>query len=74
MSTAQLLRAWVPGSLIIGPIILAMFTPLNPWIIGACAGALILLSLGADWLSRRGPSRDRETTDPDRAVHRPGDA
>lgn len=60
----------MPGSLIIGSIVLAISTPLNPWIVGACAGALVLVALGADRLIRRGKRRDVDTNGPDRVAPR----
>lgn len=52
------LRIWAPGVLVVISIVLAVSTSVNPWIIGACTGTLILLSLGADWLIRREKRRN----------------
>ncbi len=50
---APLLRTWVPGILIVASVVLALVTPIDPWIIGACTGVLIVIVLVADRAIRR---------------------
>ncbi|AXL12639.1 hypothetical protein DXT68_11170 [Microbacterium foliorum] len=52
-SSAPLLRTWLPGILIVVSVVLALVTSIDPWIIGACTGVLIVIVLAVDRAIRR---------------------
>lgn len=66
MRNGNLLRVWLPTVLFVGSIVLAFSTPINPWIIGACAGSLVVVALVADRLLRRRGRRDGASVDVNR--------
>ncbi len=52
MRSSSLIGTWWPGILIIASIILAISTPINPWLIGGVTGVAIVIVFAVSALRR----------------------
>jgi uncharacterized membrane protein SirB2 len=55
--SSTLIGTWWPGILIIASIILAISTPINPWLIGAVTGVTIVIVFAISALRRSSERR-----------------
>jgi len=55
--SSTFIGTWWPGILIIASIILAISTPINPWLIGAVTGVTIVIGFAISALRRSSERR-----------------
>jgi hypothetical protein len=58
---ATFLKGWWPGLLFLGSIIVGAITRVDPWIIGAVTGSLMLIGFFAEWRVQRARRRREES-------------